>query len=128
MYFGSGDACQEEKKEMEQLFETIVSVSLSAAVSDLIPSLGFLNKLQGKTKVYMNLRDDVLKVVAKMTELENHRERAKQRGDDDQEHYIPDFVDVISSKPLEDGKPLPDTVITLMIMVRLQTTSRHVTY
>lgn len=115
---GNGDACQEERKEMEHLFATWLSVSITAAISDFIPNVSFLTTLQGKKTVFKDLRDDALRLVGKMVELENHKERAKKREDD--EHYVPDFVDMISAEPLDNGKPLPDTTLTLIVMVRLR--------
>jgi len=105
---------------MQQLFMTMMRLSMSPDIGDFIPSLSFLAKLQGKHKLLESLRDDALRIVGKMMELENHRERAKQRlGDDDS--YVPDFVDVISAAPLVDGtQPLPDRIQTLMIFVRPQ--------
>ena len=88
-------------------------------ISDFVPSLSFLTKLQGIESLFKDQIEHALRVVSKMTELENHRERAKERalrGVD--EDYIPDFVDIILAAPLDDGKPVPDRLLKLMLLVR----------
>jgi len=102
----------------------MVRVASSANIGDFIPSLSFVSKLQGSHKKFEKIRDDILRIVGKVMDLEKHRERAKERlGDDDS--YVPDFVDIFSMAPLVDKtEPLPDRIQALLTFVRPQSQFR----
>jgi len=116
-YFGSGGASQQERDDIQELFLMVLRVlSTSAIIGDFIPSLRFVAKITGTTKKLEDLRDETLRITSKMMDLDSHRERAKERQADD-DSYVPDFVDLISTAPLqEDGtQPLSDRIQTLII-------------
>ena len=105
---------QEEKEEISQLFVTVLMIPV---ISDYVPSLNFLTKLQGKERLLKDHCDEILRVVGKVTELEKHRAKERAlRGS--QEDYVADFVDMITAAPLDDGKPLPDRRISMLLLVR----------
>ncbi|KAG0599533.1 hypothetical protein M758_12G159400 [Ceratodon purpureus] len=115
-YFGKGGASQEEKADFERLIAAMTRVDFAAVISDFIPNLTFLTKLQGYNKIFKGIRDDAIRIGGKMLEVEKHRERAKERGSNDQDEYVPDFVDMLSEEPLDGGKPLPDEQLTLVLL------------
>lgn len=125
-YFGKGGASQEEKEDFEGLIFQMTRVGFSAVISDFIPNLTFLTKLQGYNRIFKGIRDNAIRIGGKMLEVEKHRERAKERElSNTHEEYMPDFVDVLSKEPLDDGKPLPDNELTLILLVRHLTPSFH---
>jgi len=75
---------------MHQLFLTLLKVSMCTVLGDFIPNLSFVAKLQSTDQFFESLRDDAVRIVGKMMELEKHRERVKERsrqkrlGDDDE--------------------------------------------
>ncbi|KAG0575927.1 hypothetical protein KC19_5G040800 [Ceratodon purpureus] len=108
----SGDACREERMELEQSFEAILTTSMKSAVGDYIPSLRFITKLQGVDRAFKDLRDLWIQIGGKFMELE---ERRTSRADDHKQ-FQPDFVDLILAEPLDNGKPMSDTTLALQIM------------
>ena len=54
-------------------------------------------------------------MLAKAFDLEGHKKRSKERGDDP--NYVPDFVDVMLEAPFENGKPLPERDICKLLEV-----------
>ena len=92
---------------------------MDPVISDYIPSMSFLEKLQGKERLLIEQCDDAIRVVNKMMELEKHRERAKEGGHGDgSEDYVPDVVDMMTAEPLDGGKPLPERTMALFLLVR----------
>ena len=123
-YFGKGGASPEEKADFERLIAAMTKVDFAAIISDFIPNLTFLTKLQGYNRIFKGIRDDAVRIGGKMLEVEKHRERAKERqgSNVDQDQYVPDFVDMLSEEPLDDGKPLPNEQLTLVVLVRTDPT------
>lgn len=119
-YFGKGGASQEEKADFERLIAAMTRVDFAAVISDFIPYLSPLTRLQGYNRIFKGIRDDAVRIGGKMLEVEKHRERAKQRGSNDHSQYVPDFVDMLSEEPLDGGKPLPDEQLTLVLLVRIK--------
>jgi len=102
-------------------------VDFAAVISDFIPSLTFLTKLQGYNRIFKGIRDSAIRIGGKMLEVEKHRERAKERelqSNTNGAEYVPDFVDMLSKEPLDGGKPLPDNELILVLLVR-QTLNTH---
>ena len=85
-------------------------------ISDYVPYLRFVTKLQGWEKKCESLRALYAGVIERAFEIEKHRQRAKDRVDD--ENFVPDFVDVLLQTPLKNGEMLPDQNINLVMGVR----------
>ena len=95
-------------------------VNFAAVISDFIPNLTFLTKLQGYNKIFKGIHDEAIRIGGKMMEVKKHREQAKERKSlGNQDEYVPDFVDMLSEEPLDGGKPLPDDQVTLVLLVRV---------
>jgi hypothetical protein len=86
-----------------------------------MPNLWFIARLQGWEKKFESVRDLSTRVSEKLFEVEKHRERAlkeRESGHID-ENYVPDFVDVFLTKPLEGEKLCSDEDIILLLKVSL---------
>jgi hypothetical protein len=91
------------------LIKALTRVDFAAVISDFIPNLTFLTKLQGYHKIFKDIRKDAVRIGGKMLEVEKHRALAQERAStNNQADYVPDFVDMLSEEPLDDGKPLSD--------------------
>ena len=86
-------------------------------ISDYVPWLSFVTKLQGWHSEFEDIRQYVFSFLGEMCEFEKHREQAKVRLEKNDEDYVPDFVDVLLTNFGEDGKTLPDHEILETIMV-----------
>lgn len=119
-YFGNETDNQQEKEELQTLVTRIFALLGAFIISDYVPWLSFITKLQGWHSKFEDLRDFKDKVTTKLFEVEKHRQRAEERkkGHID-EDYVPDFVDVLLEAPLENGNPLPTSDLILVLMVRI---------
>jgi hypothetical protein len=99
---------------------TLIAAS-SLIISDYVPYLWFIPKLQGWPSKLQKLSDAQEQVARKVVDIEGHRERAKSRESDaiNEAEYVPDFVDILLAEQFEDGKPLPDLVITRLVLVSI---------
>ena len=88
-------------------------------ISDYVPWLSFVTKLQGWHSEFEDTRQCLFSFLSEMCELEKHREQAKVRLEKNDEDYVPDFVDLLSTIPQEDGKTLPDNEILMNLGVRV---------
>lgn len=122
-YYGEGVKDQREKEELEQLIEVTVAWFSKIIISDFVPSLSFITKLQGIYSQLEEFHKFDKEVVDRIFDLQKHRERAQERlqqqHHDEEEEYVADFVDVLLAAPLEDGKRLPDTDISTILSVRM---------
>ena len=99
----------------------ILSALGAFVISDYIPSLSFIARLQGWEKKFESVYALSTRISEKMFEVEKHRERVlkgRESGQIDM-NYVPDFVDVFLTKPLEGGKLFPDEDIILFLKVIL---------
>jgi hypothetical protein len=91
-------------------------------VSDFIPYLSFLPKLQGWASEIQEVRALGVDIISKMIQVDKHREQAKGREKDAE--YEPDFVDVLLKAPF-DGDLLPEKDIVTLIVVRALSYTRY---
>lgn len=101
-------------------FNNVTALMFSQAgdvvISDFLPYLGFLTRLQGKPLLYRKTREIVLEMMRRMT---NFDERKKLHAEGRSTGEPEDFVDVLLSSTLSDGTtPLPDDICLMLLMVR----------
>lgn len=95
-------------------------------VSDYVPWLSFVTRLQGWHTEFKALRGYYAEVTGKLFELEKRREKLRQQKNNEDPHHVPDFVDVMLAAPLEeDGNPLSNQDLAIALMVSTQTHNRH---
>jgi hypothetical protein len=99
---------------------TLIAAS-SLIISDYVPYLWFIPNLQGWPSELQKLSDSQEQVARKIVDIEGHRERAKLRESNatNEAEYVPDFVDILLAEQFEDGKPLPDFLITRLLLVSI---------
>lgn len=126
-YFGDGAKDQHEREDLQLLLTNIFVAFSSFVISDYIPSLSFISKLQGVHTKFEKLIKLTMALAKRIFEVEKHREQAKRRllQHNTDEDYVPDFVDVLLAAPLEDGQPLPDHDTTTVLVVRIMC---HISY
>lgn len=103
------------------MIEHTLTAASSFIISDYVPYLWFIPKLQGWPSKFQKVCDFKEQVARKIVDIEGHRERVKLRESTtfNEAEYVPDFVDVLLAAPFQDGKPLPDLVITKLILVSI---------
>lgn len=116
-YFGNDEGNleqEQERKEFEKFYEHIFWALGTFIIDDYIPYLSFITTLQGWIPRLKEIRQFSDDIGAKLADLDKHRQRAQDRkiGED----YVPDFVDVLLTAKMEDGKPLPDMNIKMILM------------
>jgi len=119
-FFGKGlDINQQEKKEFERVINRIYDEVCTLVISDLVPYLSFIPKLQGLPSMFENLRDEIDEILlSKIFEVEKHKQRAEEsKGNDSNNNYVPDFIDVLLTKQLDDGEALSDKEISFLLLV-----------
>lgn len=120
-FFGKGpDINQEQKKDFERLIYRIYDEASAFLISDYIPYLHFVTELQGWTSKFKDIRNELYStLLPRIFEVEKHKQRAKEKelsGESDSD-YVPDFVDLLVGAPLDEGKPLSDNDISMMLTV-----------
>ena len=92
-------------------------------IEDYVPWLSFTTKSwRSKVEDFAIVLETV---TTKVFELEQHRQRAIERQSQAEEadsEYVPDFVDMLLTESLEDGKPLTDKHLVLTLTVRMMCT------
>ncbi|XP_024387828.1 cytochrome P450 76C2 isoform X1 [Physcomitrium patens] len=78
----------------------------SVVISDFVPYLSFITKLQGHASKFSKIRDVSDKLTADFFDLDSHRNNYKKMKNDPS--YVPDFEDVLMETPFENGTNLPD--------------------
>ena len=118
-YFGNGVECEENKKDLEEMVNRVFTGFAAFVISDYVPWLSFITKLQGWHSEFEDIRQCMFSFLNEMCEFEKHREQAKVRLKQNEEDYVPDFVDLLLTIPQEDGKTLPDNEILMILGVRI---------
>ena len=118
-YFGDGVEYEEKQKDLVAAANRLFTGYAAFVISDYVPWLSFVTKLQGWQTEFEDIRQFEFSFLSEMCEFEKHREQAKVRLEKNDEDYVPDFVDLLSTVPQEDGKTLPDNEILLNLMVRI---------
>lgn len=105
-YFGTDISDQQQQRDFEELMGHVFGAAGAFFVSDFIPYLLFVEKLRGTIKKLEAIRGFLRRVLGKVFEVEKHRQRALENGQD--ANYVPDFVDVLLKTPLDDGEQFTD--------------------
>ena len=106
------------KEEFDLMLDVSFSSSGAFIISDYVPYLSFITKLQGWQKRLEDSNDFKNRVSKKIVDIEGHKERAKERGNDDKD-YVPDFVDVLLAASFDDGQPLSDQLVLNLVAVSM---------
>lgn len=115
-YFGStGVAYEQRLSDFEELMRRLFAAFGNIMISDFIPYMSFIPKLQGWVSEIRAIRAFSVKLMGDIMQVDKHRERAQKTDTDSQ--YVPDFVDVLLKAPL-DGELLQDRDIISLINVR----------
>ncbi|KAG0563575.1 hypothetical protein KC19_8G042400 [Ceratodon purpureus] len=113
-YFDIRDKNQ-EKRGYDDVLRRSVDANGALVISDYVPWLSFITKLQGWEEYLLGLQRRGREMVAKIIEVDNHKRREKDVTKD--ESYVPDMVDVLLKAPLDDaGKPLSDGEISSLLL------------
>ena len=102
---------------MEELNEMIMATARiggSLIVSDYVPWLSFIPKLQGWPQLLRNQRHSTRSIATRLFELEKHWEHARElqiqgmMNDSNDKNsvssHVPDFIDVLLQTPSNNGK------------------------
>jgi hypothetical protein len=115
-YFGTDISDQQQQRDFEELMGHLFGAAGAFFISDFIPYLLFVEKLRGTIKKLEAIRGFLRRVLGKVFEVEKHRQRALENGQD--ANYVPDFVDVLLKTPLDDGEQFTDGEIISILSVR----------
>jgi hypothetical protein len=118
-YYGHRAEDQQGKEDLEEMINRTHRATATFIISDYVPFLSFIPKLQGYHSEFKRIYEFETSVTNKVFEVEKHRERAKERlqGHNDEADYVPDFVDVLLASPLGGGEPLSDRSIVTALTV-----------
>ena len=120
IYNGNGaDSYQVEiQGQFDQWLQERVANLMPPIISDYVPWLKFFSEtVQGWRARIQAFERKEMALFVKMIDLDERRERAAERRDD--ESYVPDFVDVMLGAPLDDGNVLEDEFIIKQVLVRI---------
>jgi len=119
-YFGNSGESKKKQEDFGSLIGRSFQIISTLIISDFVPSLSFITKLQGWPKKLEALQEWTYAMAAGMSDIEKHRQRAELgNGALTDENYVPDFLDRLLQTPLDDGKILPDkNLILVMFFVR----------
>ena len=119
-FFGAEVKDEQEKEDLERLIDDFLFFLSKFVISDYVPWLSFVPRLQGlyaRLKEFSNFRK---RVAGRMFEVEKHRERAKERQQLHKEgltNYVPDFVDLLLASPQDNTELLSDQDIVAFLTV-----------
>ena len=89
---------------------------MAPIISDFVPSLRFFSEsVQGWRPKLEAFKERQMALGMKLLELDKRRQRVGEKEDD--ESYVPDFVDVMLGAPINDGKVLEDRFLIKQAMV-----------
>lgn len=113
-YFGTDEKGMKDAMDFNNVTALMFSQAGDVVISDFLPYLGFLTRLQGKPLLYRKTREIVLEMMRRMT---NFDERKKLHAEGRSTGEPEDFVDVLLSSTLSDGTtPLPDDICLMLLM------------
>lgn len=116
-YFDIRDKNQ-EKRGFDDVLRRSIDANGALIISDYVPYLSFITKLQGWEAYLLGLQRRGREMVAKIIEVDKHKQRAE--GVTKDESSVPDMVDVLLKAPLDDtGKPLSDGEIASLLLVSI---------
>ncbi|KAG0606757.1 hypothetical protein M758_9G164800 [Ceratodon purpureus] len=107
-FYGNGD-----NQDIGNMISSLFKLFGAVVISDFVPYLSFVTRLQGHATKFAEVRDFSVKLTEKIFDLDNHRKLYKQRRNDP--NYVPDLEDVILETPLDDGTVLPDKDILMIL-------------
>lgn len=115
-YYGTGAEIPEKKEEFQGMVKSRTRAAGTFVISDFIPSLTFIAKLQGLPKRFRESHESAKAQMESVLDVEEHRKNAIARASVDiKSEYSPDFVDVLLKAPLDDGQPLADSDIKFLL-------------
>lgn len=122
-YFGAEVKEEEqEKKDLERLIDDHLTLASKFVISDFVPWLSFIPRLQGHTSALQEFSNFRKGVTDRMFEVEKHRERAKERQhlhQQDLTNYVQDFVDLLLASHQDGGEPLSDQELVPLLTVTI---------
>jgi hypothetical protein len=116
---------QQEKGEFELMMAGLFDMLGAFVISDYVPWLSFFARLEGYHSRFEDVHNRKQTIGAKMVALEKHRESAKKRelqqqeNPEEEDDYVPDFVDLLMNAPLDHGKLYADRDLVNLITVRM---------
>jgi hypothetical protein len=119
-FFGAEVKDEQEKADLERLVDNQLIFLSKFVISDYVPWLSFVPRLQGlytALKEFSNFRKGV---TSRIFEVEKHRERAKERQHLHKEgltNYVPDFVDLLLASPQDNMDLLSDEDLVAFLTV-----------
>ena len=102
------------------MFSSLFEIFGAVVISDFVPYLSFVTKLQGHVAKFAKIVDFSEKLTEKIFDFDSHRQRYKERKNDPS--YVPDLEDVLLETPLDDGRHLPDKDLLKILQVHYTTT------
>lgn len=105
-YYGtSGLEMEKERKNLQDMTRRAFKLVNTYVISDFVPYLHFITRLQGYPSRFAKERDYVKGLAWNILSLESHKERAQERRDDS--NYVPNLKDVFLQAPFDGGVPMP---------------------
>lgn len=119
-FFGNSGVpeLEKESQDVEKMISSLFELFGAVVISDFVPYLSFVTRLQGHAAKFAKVRDFSVKLTEKIFDLDNHRQLYKERRNDP--NYVPDLEDVILETPLDDGMFLPDKDILMILQVHFR--------
>lgn len=112
-FFGTNsEHNQQETKDFQTMIAGFLEIFGAFLISDFIPYLKFVTKLQGWERRMLEVRDVVFGVCANMMELKTRRQHLKEDNNNDKEQ---DFLNLLLS--LEDKDALSDDILMQVLVV-----------
>jgi cytochrome P450 len=105
-YGVSGDDGEKQGQDLQNMTSSVFELLGSVVISDFVPYLSFITKLQGHASKFSKIRDVSDKLTANFFDLDSHRNNYKKMKNDPS--YVPDFEDVLMETPFDNGTNLPD--------------------
>lgn len=106
---------KDKKEEFDVMVEETFKASGVFVMSDYVPYLSFVMKLQGLHSKIKKIRGFREKLAWPLVDTKGYKKHALERDND--EGYVRDFIGVLLATPLEDGKLLSDRMVTLLVLV-----------
>lgn len=119
-FFGAEVKDEQEKEDLERLVDNQLLFLSKFVISDYVPWLSFVPRLQGLYAAFEEFSNFRKGVTCRIFEVEKHRERAKERQHLHKEgltNYVPDFVDLLLASPQDNMDLLSDQDLVAFLTV-----------
>ena len=120
--FVEGEGCNAKDAERYQEILKMHFTSYAIfVISDYIPCLSFITRLQGTRERMQNIADTIHKKLDEILDLEGREQRRKNLNEEEEANCEKDFVDLLLETPSHDGVGTLDHVtIRAVVLVRTQ--------